>query len=1181
MTVVPPDLRCPRCGHAAGIGDVRCRKCSLVLICDTCHQRLGDPEHQRFCPVCGTPLPRQDDRVSAAEVAAEQMRDAEVGSRSAGRLFSKVEQPVALSTLLERSRRGGERVLLRTIRRRVLSLSVLYEQLGEELIERERFDEGIDAYQRALEEETDPVRRRQIYASLAESTALAAEQVTSMRPRAVRLALEAAARAPDVLLRSVERLAPILDADVLGQIGPWIAREWWPEYERGFSGLARVDCAIVAGRAALFSGDQATALRLLGEAHKLNSERAAQVSRATLMGPLVPPALLEVAPSEIRLVLARARAAVGDDERALDELQEAITIGFGADASTELDAHELRVALCDRLGRAAEHARAVARLGAVLADRERYEEALAALRRATELAPDEAEPWILFGEVLRLAAHHNEPPLVDEQRTLEGRTAVLEGLARAGESPGSWPYCILVLIDDQLAQLVDDPERWLLDALLAAEQALAADCGSADAWALSSRVCRLLGLLQNARLSADRAVRHDSESVLAAHQDVMLAIDLGDANAAKRLARHRATLARFDSTRSALAGYHALLEDRAADAGREFDRALRRDPSNPTMRLARALAAQLQGDAERAALEYARIADALPDAGHPYRRELAWARALAGGQADAAALFVRLPKVIPPTSTERAIGLAACAVANRDVEGMNAHICEAIGAVNHRGDAAVLSLFLRVLACQAGSSELRAALHQALEQAEGALRGTPVVEGDRGAAMAEAMASALADRPAMRVLRARLAAGEGEWSSTADLLTNIGDVGRPFPELIGLTAEALRQCSTVAEARGDVEATASAYDRLEVVGAATSWERDIGLARAQVVAGHRDAAVSLLVAAIETGRVGVEDREGTLQVGDLLGSCGETEQAQQIFERALMVVADPLKAELQLRLGLLAAIRQDVDQAHRWVLAAIDGVARAHGERGLEDLVTELYRLAPEGTGQAVGAVLRALDRDPMLTASRRRKLTSARLRVVERRGPRLGPISPIVLSLDQRHYGDGPHSPLVVRLVKEELPALRERLSYRTGVTIPGIAVAPHPEPLPIEQDYAMFVRQVWVASGGLRERHELCRDAETCHALGLSGPRWTLDDGTVGGVWLDAASAKRAHEANLQLLDHAAAISLDLELTIRPYLGKLIGWPRSSLMCDVGRCKLAAKRPSSSSEPSADVRHGSASPR
>src|SRR3954471_23923710 len=150
-----PPSRCPRCAQrtpqrAASV----CATCGLRMACPQCGERYESPLEQQFCTTCGTvveqpawdPPPNPPDDEPQPATAARAARGARAPGASGGGhggLFTSLEPPAAISTLGQRARRRGVRTVRRTIRKSVMgTLGELYQQLGEALMEHERFEEA-------------------------------------------------------------------------------------------------------------------------------------------------------------------------------------------------------------------------------------------------------------------------------------------------------------------------------------------------------------------------------------------------------------------------------------------------------------------------------------------------------------------------------------------------------------------------------------------------------------------------------------------------------------------------------------------------------------------------------------------------------------------------------------------------------------------------------------------------------------------------------------------------------------------------------------------------------------------------------------------------------------------------------------------------------------------------------
>jgi tetratricopeptide (TPR) repeat protein len=1153
---LPPRLGCPRCGTQS-IPDTatRCGHCRLQLVCHACNERFEDPVNQAFCTVCGAsvdqpPWPPPDAiPEQPAEAAGKSGTERARKIAPVGDLFARVDAPAVLSSLGQRAARRSGRIARRTVRHVLFDNVVqLYLQLGEALMERERFAEATEMYRKALREAGEDARnRRAIYASLAESSARAAEQAPEMRPDAIRAALEAAARDPDVLGPTVERVADLLDSEVLEAHGAWIASSWWLDVERVAAGVARVDCALICGRAALFVGEVDRALELLREARAVNADAARDKARRTMPSPLLPDRLLSAAPAQMRLTQARAREAVGDDEGALRDAEAALAAGFGADAEGQIAARRMRARLLLRSGDGPQAALALVGLARALTSESEYDDAKDQIAAARRLAPGAPEPMWQLADTCRFAAQLDDPPFADPDALDRAREAALDGFERRPPArQDAWAYCVLALLDDQLGEFAEEPGTWIAEGLLATEQALALDPDHGDAWALNSRFCRELRLFNAALLAAQRATRDAANTLLAAQEEAALHVRIDSPDAPQVLARHKTTLSVLEGRRFAADGYLKLLKGDGHAAFKKLDRAVRASPAEPWFRLYRALAAELTGDADLAQGDYERICKTVGDGVSSSLPARAWAAAFAGRD-EAASLFERMPGGTGPDPCQRSAGLAACAALRGDVAGLRRRLDEALAEVRVRGEAAAVAMYLNALE-QRTDGELRSAVAAGRRAAAEAAEAAPVPRtADLDAAIEEVgLLAGAAQRGgvlwrAASVLLARLKSDRGDWDGAEEIYRAVAEQGggvRPLPELRELHVRALRQASASAQRRGDVTRAEAIEQRIDELGASTPGQRELALAAAHQAHGDPQRAVECLRPLLEESLEG----DAMLRVGDALLAADAIVLARAAYSGA---GATKLAGSAELRLGLVAAARDEIAEARQWLLLAVNGFAGNFGDVAARLVVDELYRLVSDRHRDQLELVLRALDGDASMPGLRRGKIVAARLANVGQRtdGPRLAPVKAMAISIDARHFDRSADAPIPGRLVSVECPALRERLAARTGVGLPGIRVRAHHEPLADGMDYAILVREIRVASGVLPAGASLCTEGDRCAELGLHGRRVATGHRMEDAVWLDADNAAAAERAGLPLLDHAAGIAWHVEVAVRPRLAQFIG--------------------------------------
>jgi tetratricopeptide (TPR) repeat protein len=1146
--VQPPALTCPACGEPARSREQEaCWNCGLRQTCRICGERYADPLNQRFCTSCGAAM-EPGATVEEPEVA-EPAPPPPVRRPGVGELFSKLpDTPAVASSMSKRLRDQSVRAVRRRVRSTLWSeIAQLYLELSEALMEEGRFREAITAYRQALKESDDGKSLSvEVWASLADKAMGMAETLTqagddvAARDEALRAALQAALRAPDELGRTARRAGSVLDERALSSLGTWIAREWWEQAEpiqvrQG----ATASVALLAGRAALYVGEHHAAVERLRTARK-----AAGITFALRGPPLgrdpLPRALLEAEPARAHLVLARAYEALWDSVRALKEVEIALDVGFAPSEELEVQALELKARVLDVLGRKADASAALVDVARALGQRGRYDAAVAPLERAAKLAPAAPQPRWHLADVLRLAARLDKPPFIDEQRLSRARQVADEGFGfvEVVNRGDAWAFCVDALIDNDLSALSHEPATHRAAALVAAERALALDQDSADAWAVAGECARKLGLYATAAGAISRAIELDGENVLACQGEISLYASVQSPQARELISRHGHALAGYEAALTALEGELRLRERDYAAARRRLNRARKHDPDRPFIRLNRGFAALLAGDEDAAAVDFERAREVTAGV-TPDRKERAWARWVLGDNDDAESDFEILRRDTGTSALEGIAGLGCCAAARGDLDGAARLWDEALALIPHRGDAARLGMLFSVAALRL-EGEAQQSARAACERAE-AIEASAPSDPEPETAEAELRLRAEAGEPgtpawlSAQLALARLAVADEQWERAAGLYEAL----TTLPEAPRLRARCLREWSRVAQRQGDVPAVEALQASLRDLGESAGWADAVAVAAALAAAGDGEEATRRLrELMLAPEPVAPSDAGQAVQAGDLLLELGDIGGAELAYEAGLGVAArgSHHRAGLQARLGVSAALQEDLAESRQWLLEAVRSFNDAIGEAFVGFVLEICETVTPHTARRSLDTAVRALLEDPALTGSCRRQLVATRsqllrTRYVRRRLPLVVPVS---VGVARRLLPDGRRSPLAEQLVREVFPEVRANVKARTGVRIPGIMVKIEDT---LEDDYVVLVREVRIGSGQLPSERVCCPDVAACGRLGIEGA--PAED----GLWLDDQSASAAESHGLVLLDHATILGQRLEALLRPRLASFVG--------------------------------------
>jgi tetratricopeptide (TPR) repeat protein len=976
-------------------------------------------------------------------------------------------------------RRRSARAIGRRYRRKAKSIGRLYLDLGEALMEAGRDNDADQIYESALREDADQAAwQTDVYASLAETALRSAGTTADRRARRLRIAIEASARAPETIAEIVYGAVELVDGEFLDAHGRWVVDTWAPlvaglplnSYEQAGS-------TILIARCALYTGAFRRALDFLRKAREVAPRELASAGKA-LRKPLVSDAVKQAGLADTHWVVAQVYATVDNAAEALKEIDAAFAAGFDPTGETILAALRLRAELLGQTGDRAAAAAARITLGRELVLRGRVDEAIHEFEGAVEEEPDSAPSWWQLADARRRAAESDRPPYLDPVRLADARAALDRGLAQRlpSEPDEAWVYCVLALLEEEQCTGDVPPAERRWRGLLAAERALALNDANSDVWALVARYSRLLGLLAGAREACDRATAADADNVLAAQEAVALDIEAAAPDEARKLIEpFHGMLRSADGWMEVVSGYVSLLAEHDHEALERLDEALRWG-DDPFRRLMRGLAREICLGPQAGADDFERIRELTNEtqASMTERGLALWLR----GDVDAAAEIFAEVRDGPGLSGALAgIGAGACVIEAGDIRAAQETFATAVAKVNGAGQAAVLNLILRIIDARTSDPEIRYLTGETRERLQSVAETWGAAPADPAAERLSAADGAPVGSPAWicaRVAVARTATSGGQWEAALETYEEVAAAAPAelFPEVHGLRVACLRAISAAAAARGDVDTVRPVQDRLVELGAATQRRHTIEMARAMHAAGRDEDAAAALTALVEADQgTGGVDADTALDVVDLLYGLGLHEMAGNALVDTLHEVTEPrARARVQARLGLLAAMLDDIEDARQWLRHAFAAIAsETEGEDVL--VLRECERLVDADGRTRLDTALRFLLGDRELPSAQRDALIAARfISSRERRHdrPRVMPIAPVVLSLDSRLLPEGTRSPLSRRLTEQDVPTLRSRLQARTGVALPGVRVQVRWPPT-AGSDYALLVRGAVVRVGQL----------------------------------------------------------------------------------------------------------------
>ena len=1155
-----PDAACPRCEAMREPRSESCAVCGLRFACEQCRMQYRDPARQRFCASCRAPVRQPGWRGDSVGRAGP---DVTAQSRS----DPTHEEHDAPFAFLRHSRRAGDddegdggheaerpgwgrtRRLFRGVGRRALPIRELYVQLGEALVDAERFEEASEMFHRALGEAKGSGEEAEILESLASALARS-EADPVLRAGALRAGLEAARRDPGMAGRVLARLRRLADADALALEGDWILRDWYAELEaQELDPRARVECRLLAARAAFRLDEYPRALELLGEAAEIDPDAARSSGRHLFEPSPLPAGLIDADPGYSHWLQAQANSALQLDESALDEVDLSLSDGFAlADADLRPAALELKADLLERADRRDEAADVLTDAGRSRADGADYARAAALLERAVALSPSPAGYWYL-ADFRRLVAIRPDYPYVDQADIKAARRAWDDGRKLGAPTPDvAWAYLVSAVIHEDTWPFSEDGRECTARAAAAVEQALALDDWRADAWAYLARYARLLDIDAEAILAAQHAVDLDPDHPVAAEEMIFANAFLALPGALDAIDRHRDVLADADARIRSVRGYYLALEGDYEESFRELDTAVRGGETNLWSLLYRALAAGLSGRVEKSLTDFERLrAETAPGgpAGLDANRDLqAWSLFGLDRHVEAAALFAELLDTPETDAVDMRAGLGCSRLFAGDTEGAVRYLDDALGRVRNRNQ--VLSVRCRLDAVLARAEELGAGRElaqsfrercSARAEEEAARVYDPGLARKEWAAARESAAAGSASWLAATAALARRALADFDWDQAArayeSIIEAVGDDAFPEarPQLVG----ALRRQEEQARLAGDAAGVESALGRLEAIGVASAHEKTVAVAEAYEQAGSPEDANRRLDTLPDTATE-LGPALG-LRAGDLLLRLGRLDDAEAVYTAAL-----DEDVEHEVRRGVLAGCRDDTPTAIRRLRRAL----ALYEEVGVWSPGWYLWQACRSAVGPArnrgVDAAIRALTRDPTTGEVDRRELAVAHLQRGDEERP--ATVSPLAIDMDPSILQDKAGVGIGLELLEHEIPTLRERVRSATGVVVPGVRLRGRAELAGIDADYLILFNEVPYAAARLPAGSVLCTDADAAGRLGLHGPPLLFGEEVASGaVWLDRHAAAVAATHGLDVLSPAAAVAWHLERLVRDHAHLFVG--------------------------------------
>jgi tetratricopeptide (TPR) repeat protein len=302
-----------------------------------------------------------------------------------------------------------------------------------------------------------------------------------------------------------------------------------------------------------------------------------------------------------------------------------------------------------------------------------------------------------------------------------------------------------------------------------------------------------------------------------------------------------------------------------------------------------------------------------------------------------------------------------------------------------------------------------------------------------------------------------------------------------------------------------------------------------------------------------------------LELGDDFLRLGYLDTAQTSYHAAL---DRSVKAENRVsqamshaRLGFLACRKNELAQTlenFRTSVARGKQGAGSDATLAVRDTIKDLYEtISSPQQFHVLSLALRLLASDQCVEPAEQRLLSAAGLALYRNKYRRVAygldgkDIEPLASKQPLRvELGS---SLLIIRdfktaeesvdlMIRNYLPAMRERIQKSMGITIPGVLFRGN---LTIEPtSYLLMLKDIRIATGSVEPHAKFCPDLEACRRIGFDDRVATGPDRAGHGMWLAEPSWKAAEEAQLVLWDAYEYIIFDFEYTLRRRLADLLGF-------------------------------------
>jgi tetratricopeptide (TPR) repeat protein len=558
---------CPRCGEAKKRPDQKvCTNCYLSYYCPVCKTRLDDPLGN-FCGECAAeikqrPWPGLETTPSEPERnLLQKSESAELSTQPSfcpqcgfpvepehtfcGECGFDLTQAAPESSFTAKSVElappGSDELLARVLRYKpARGLRRTYFDLGLALKAAGRYKEAIEAFGNALRATGNTPPGVDILFQQAHSYELGTNP-----ERAFRTYLEAVRRAPNEASVVLPHVHPLVSSAVVQENGAWLASEWAACLDQPqVRPLSGVYLAAFLGRAQLFLGHAEAALAAFERAMQADRQLAPGVIAPLLTPATLPPEYNPAANNGLaQYTLARIWRVVGQGADALRTVEIALNLDLGGENYPEAPVQRLKADLLLDAGRKTDAAQWYYEAGQRYVWRSEFDQAAELLEKSVGLKADPAACWTWM-EAERSRAYLSQPPYAIPSAVQLSRKAWKTGLKSGWPGPAYfWVYTTRALLAELEARL-DVPQRvdhwWNAIQWLEAAELLSEN--DVYSWAYLGRFFRYLNLNACAEQATRRAMDMGEENMAALEERAAILANIGQYDEALTIIERRQKL---------------------------------------------------------------------------------------------------------------------------------------------------------------------------------------------------------------------------------------------------------------------------------------------------------------------------------------------------------------------------------------------------------------------------------------------------------------------------------------------------------------------------------------------------------------------------------------------------------------------------------------------------------------